>query len=202
MANEAEVQEQISRLYEDESLTDELNDEEATLLLEWGEASLNRLMFTDSIDPDAFGTSLRHMLRRINRYVGKRSYEDEIGEADAMADMLAWLEKNGFNVTEAQLRATMPDDVGDMMGTLQAILSLLPPPTPPMSKPAPLPPASPLPLPPLPLVAKDDALPPLPDDAPQSAPSPLSKLIGGLHDWLQSNADSDPKDPSDDPEKE
>jgi hypothetical protein len=201
MAKEAEVQEQISRLYEDESLTDELNDEEATLLLEWGEASLNRLMFTDSIDPDAFGTSLRHMLRRINRYVGKRSYEDEVGEAEAMADMLAWLEKNGFSVTEAQLRAGFPDDPADMMGTLQAILSLLPPPTPPMSKPAPLPPASPLPLPPLP-IATEDETPLPPADPPAGTSNPLSKLIGDIQDWLQSNADSDTQDPSDNPEKE
>ncbi len=190
MPKETEVQAEIDRMYEDESATDELNDEEATLLLEWGEASLNRLVFTDSINAEEYGTNLRQLIKRVNRFVGKRTYEDEETQARALTEMLEWIAKNGFSVDEAQVKAVIPDDVTDMMGTLEGILSLLAPPTPLLSQPQPLPPASPLPLPPLPLSSKG------------KEEDPLSKLVNTLDDWLKPKQDTQNDSPTDKQEEE
>lgn len=64
------------QLYEDISLTDELDDSEAQTLLKWGEQQLSKLA-TDEAQFEQNFKALRQMLKRINRMVGRRADLDD-----------------------------------------------------------------------------------------------------------------------------
>ncbi len=69
-----ELETVVTQLYEDESLTDELVDADAAVLLKWGEAQLPQLIAqapTETAFEESFG-SLRRYIRQVNRFVGKR----------------------------------------------------------------------------------------------------------------------------------
>lgn len=67
---EEELQVEIERLYESESLTDELMDEEADILLKWGEKQISQLAKREG----DFGEQcriLRELMKRMNLFVGQ-----------------------------------------------------------------------------------------------------------------------------------
>lgn len=72
------IQAEQQRLYEVSSLTDELIDDDAQILLSWASAQLPLMSITlDTIEQQA--KTLRRLVRSINRYVGQAQYtrEDE-----------------------------------------------------------------------------------------------------------------------------
>jgi hypothetical protein len=72
------IQAEQQRLYEVSSLTDELIDDDAQILLSWASAQLPLMSVTlDTIEQQA--KTLRRLVRSINRYVGQAQYtrEDE-----------------------------------------------------------------------------------------------------------------------------
>jgi hypothetical protein len=72
------IQAEQQRLYEVSSMTDELIDDDAQILLSWASAQLPLMSVTlDTIEQQA--KTLRRLVRSINRYVGQAQYtrEDE-----------------------------------------------------------------------------------------------------------------------------
>lgn len=64
-----QLETEIERLYETESLTDELMDEEANALLQWGEAQV-RWLAEHSANFEIACEELRRLMGRINAFVG------------------------------------------------------------------------------------------------------------------------------------
>lgn len=63
------------QLYEDASLTEDLHDEEAQLLLKWGEKQLRPLVEKYSADEATFEETFKHIrrfIKAVNRFVGRR----------------------------------------------------------------------------------------------------------------------------------
>ncbi|MGJ3237442.1 MAG: hypothetical protein ACFE0Q_01925 [Anaerolineae bacterium] len=141
------------RLYESSSLRDDLNDAEATVLLEWGESQLERLAqdFPEEFEQKA--RFLRQLLKNINRFVGQREFNEIDGQQKYMSKISMYLEPLGWaGIDEAQLFEALPEDKADMAANLAAILRVLSPdesdsPT-----------------------DKDDGTPPTPDDDAPSYP--------------------------------
>lgn len=124
-----EIELEREKLYESASLRDDLNDEAATLLLAWGERQVESLAVAHPDEFEAYTRSLRQLLKRINRFVGQREFQDEDGQKDYMSKVMMWLPRLGFAaVTQEQLFAALPDDKTDMTANVQALLMVLTPP--------------------------------------------------------------------------
>lgn len=128
MVTEQEMAAEQERIYESPSLRDDLNDEEATRLLQWGEGQVERMAqdFPDDFEQQC--RFLRQLIKNINRFVGQREFNDEAGQRKYMGKAAMYLPKLGWeSVTEDDLMATLPDDATDMRANLEAILALLTP---------------------------------------------------------------------------
>lgn len=116
------------KLYESPSLRDDLNDDAATVLLQWGETQVEKLASDHPEEFEAYTRSLRQLLKRINRFVGQREFQDLAGQHEYMSKVMMWLPRLGFeDITKEQLFAALPDDKTDMMTNLKAILDVLTP---------------------------------------------------------------------------
>lgn len=114
------------RLYETSSLRDDLYDDEAQRLLQWGETQLERLAtaYPDQLALQA--RELRYLIKGINRFVGQREFNGMAGQRDYMAQLTPHLAPLGWqHVTADQLFAALPDDAADMSANLTAILAVL-----------------------------------------------------------------------------
>ena len=116
------------RIYSSSSLRDDLNDAEATVLLEWGESQLQRLA---EVFPDEFEAKarfLRQLLKNINRFVGQREFNDMTGQAKYMSKISMYLEPLGWeNLSSDDLFNALPEDKADMSANLIAIIRVLSP---------------------------------------------------------------------------
>ncbi len=86
----------IEQLLADESLTDDLVDEAARLLLDWGMIQLDAL-FQSAQEPspaelDACALCLRRLMKRINRRAGRASADQQ---AERVREILSGLEGAG-----------------------------------------------------------------------------------------------------------
>jgi len=116
------------RLYESSSLRDDLNDAEAQVLLQWGQAQVER-MAADY--PDEFEQKcrfLRQLIKNINRFVGQREFNELEGQQKYMRKVGMYLPQLGWHgITEELIFAQLPDDKADMTANLQAVLQVLSP---------------------------------------------------------------------------
>ncbi|HRL14326.1 MAG TPA: hypothetical protein PKX07_20765, partial [Aggregatilineales bacterium] len=103
----------VMHLYEDESLTAELSDPEATALLKWAEAQVERLVaqYPSEDEYDAHFTPLRAFIKRVNKVVGQRADMD----GEEMLTMLTRMAETARTV------GGQIDDAG-----IQAAAALLP----------------------------------------------------------------------------
>lgn len=116
------------RLYESASLRDDLNDDEATILLNWGEEQIERIAgdFPDEFEQKC--RFLRQLIKNINRFVGQREFNEHEGQQKYMNKVSMYLAQLGWeNITEEQLFSVLPEDKADMNSNLRAILELLSP---------------------------------------------------------------------------
>jgi hypothetical protein len=132
MPNETEIQTERQRLYESAALREDINDPEATVLLEWGEKHVIRLgqAASDSADLEQKARFLRQLLKNINRFVGQRQFNDRAGQIGYMEKVTKWLENPslGFkNYSADELLDKLPSDTKDMAATLNALLSAIDP---------------------------------------------------------------------------
>jgi hypothetical protein len=115
-------------LYESASLRDDLNDDEATVLLKWGEEQIERIAkdFPDEFEPKC--RFLRQLLKNINRFVGQREFNELEGQQQYMSKVSMYLPPLGWeSIDEEQLFSVLSEDKADMSSNLRAILGLLSP---------------------------------------------------------------------------
>lgn len=90
--NESQLQSAIEQLYAHEGLTDNLTDETATLLLNWGEQQLKTLanLNDNRADPDLLAYQLQRLMRAINRLIGQQA---ELSETEMVQKLTNLVEQ-------------------------------------------------------------------------------------------------------------
>lgn len=123
-AHDIELEQQ--RLYES-GIVDELDDDEASALLAWGEARIAAFAKQASDDPafEAACDDLSQLLKYTNRYAGRRADEDAEFETKYLGYINRYAVALGYPTSIEQLQAAVPADAGDRMGTVTAITSVL-----------------------------------------------------------------------------
>jgi hypothetical protein len=116
----------VTHLYEDESLTAELDDPEATALLKWAEAQIERLVaqYPSEDDYDAHYTPLRAFVKRLNKVVGQRADMDAEERLEMLTRMADTARSLGGQVDDAGIQAAaaaLPSLDGQ--GALHALLA-------------------------------------------------------------------------------
>ncbi len=124
----AQAERAISLLYESDSLRSELRDEEASLLLMWGEARLNELAKHDLPDDqfDHLSAQFRSLLAAINVCVGKRKTSPS-QHLPMMANISSAAEASGYTFTpddqttflKQQGALTNQDAISELLGLLK-----------------------------------------------------------------------------------
>jgi hypothetical protein len=130
MPTEEEISLNQQSLYDSAALRDDLNDTEATILLNWAEGQVARVAkdFPDEFEQK--NRFLRQLIKGINRFVGQREFNELEGQKEYLKKFTMYLPQLGWgHVSEEELLAAIPTDKKDMFGTLRAILALLSPPT-------------------------------------------------------------------------
>ncbi|RMG86256.1 MAG: hypothetical protein D6712_07925 [Chloroflexi bacterium] len=124
-----DIERQVLMLYEIPSLTEELRDDAAKLLLKWGEQQVQWLaMRGDESLPfeDACG-QLQRLMKYINRFIGRRVYADAEKLEKIRARLLEAAKTLGYTVDEAVfdklLQSPQDDDADDVELVLSAIQS-------------------------------------------------------------------------------
>lgn len=129
MVSQEEISLSQQTLYESASMRDDLNDIEASILLQWGEGQVARIAQDYPDDFEKKNRFLRQFIKNINRFVGQREFNELDGQKQYMSKVTMYLAELGWgHITEEMLFAALPEDKKDMFGTLRAILNLLSPP--------------------------------------------------------------------------
>jgi hypothetical protein len=92
------------RIFDDESLTDELTDDEAKFLLKWGERQVFALS-RGGMGGEAFDEAthqLRRLMRQINRLTGQRSGMDVEGQRAVLNEVVGQARALGFEAPDWQ----------------------------------------------------------------------------------------------------
>src|SRR5688500_8336850 len=95
-----QAQRAIQQLYEDTSARDELSDDEANILLAWGETQIKDLGargLDDTTFDEAF-SHLRGVMKNINRYTGQRTYATPEDLLALLNELAAEAQSLGVNV--------------------------------------------------------------------------------------------------------
>jgi len=128
MPSPEEIAAEKERLYESSSLRDDLNDAEATILLEWGQSQIDRLATEFPEEFEQKARFMRQLLKGINRFVGQREFNEMEGQMKYMKKVIMYLEPLGWEGPGAdELFAALPDDKANMTGNLLALLQVLSP---------------------------------------------------------------------------
>jgi hypothetical protein len=172
----------INQLYESDSLRSELRDEEASLLLSWGEARVVEFAQRDLPDSqfDDLSEKLRHMLVAINMCVGKRKTSPS-QLLSLVASIGSTAEAAGFVLTpedettflRGQPALTNQDAISELLGLLKPATIIQAPSQTIGEAVAELAPAAPVePVEPTAVVANDTVptAPPQPEELPELPP--------------------------------
>lgn len=150
----------VMHLYEDESLTAELNDPEATALLKWAEAQVERLVaqYPSEDEYDAHFTPLRAFIKRVNKVVGQRADMDGEEMLTMLTRMAETARAVGGQIDDAGIQAAaalLPSL--DATAALNALLAWMALPGAAASavEPPPAPPSADAPAPDVPAPAQD-----------------------------------------------
>ena len=110
-AGNRQIELMISRLYENERLTDALTDESAKLLLAWGTRQLNNLaqVRLSPKELDQAGQALERALRLVNRLIEQRA---GLSESEMVEQLLKLVDHVIFLTTIIQQNTSqeIPDD--------------------------------------------------------------------------------------------
>ena len=118
--SQAQAERATQQLYEDTATRDELVDEEAQVLLKWGEEQITALA-AQEMDDAAFEEAYSHLRRvmmNINQFTGKRTYatpEELRTYLDQVASEATAL---GVNVTAQQLDVPTAQAADDNIGLI------------------------------------------------------------------------------------
>ncbi|HEX2906180.1 MAG TPA: hypothetical protein VHO69_04925 [Phototrophicaceae bacterium] len=136
---QAQLERATEMLYGDISARDELTDDEAQVLLQWGEDQISKLAAQD-LDDTQFDEALEHvtkLLTRINRFTARRAdlapeeQQDFIGKISASAEAVAAYTPSAQAVTPPNFDAYLQQQgTLDNIANIQALTALIAPPTP------------------------------------------------------------------------
>jgi hypothetical protein len=89
---ENQIRPLVEQLYESEGLTDNLTDEAATRLLQWGEQQLNNLAHLQlgQTDLENAAQALRRALRSVNHLIGQRA---ELSDTEMVEHLIKLVEQ-------------------------------------------------------------------------------------------------------------
>jgi hypothetical protein len=129
--SDAQAERAIQQMYEDTSARDELSDEEANVLLAWGEAQI-RDLGARNLDDTAFDEAFAHLrgvMKNINRYTGQRSYKTPEELTALLTELATEAQSMGVDVQAAQLAVPEAQGVGstDNVTIINALTSLVTP---------------------------------------------------------------------------
>ncbi len=122
------IERQIQQLYEVASLTDELRDEAAKILLQWGEEQIQWLAMGGMVEGDFEDNcgDLRSLVRRINRFVGRHSGMNPDERREAMDKIVGAALNLGYTVHVPDLVGYMQQPATDnQVESLQDLIALL-----------------------------------------------------------------------------
>lgn len=185
--SDAQAQRAIEDLYGDASVREELIDEEADLLLKWGESQIKNLS-AQNLDDAAFAAdsaNLTRLIAEINRFVGKRSYLPPAEQTASLAEIARLAELLHYKVAPGELQAYAQkgaeqsnlDAITALTGMLKSGTGSTPEPA--ASTPAPE--VAPSTTTPTPSAAA-------PESAAPAEEKPAGGLLGGLASLLQRTA--------------
>ena len=121
--SDSNVQTEIERLYESESMTDELPDTEAETLLNWGSSQIKHLA-QHSQDLESDSKRLRQLIKYINRFVGQREFMDTDQQLEELESVVKWAKRLKIDITEQQVQEAL-QPIANMATDLDAILPLV-----------------------------------------------------------------------------
>lgn len=126
---EQDIHSQRERLYESSSLRDDINDTEATYLLQWGENQVQRL--ANTVPDEDFEQQcrfLRQLIKSVNRFVGQREFNDRAGQLEYLEKVVKWLPRvQGMRPTSADALLNTLPETAHMMTDLKIILEQITP---------------------------------------------------------------------------
>ncbi len=187
MPTPKDIEAEKIRLYETLGVRDDLDDAEATVLLQWAERRIDQLAALEG-DFEQQNRFMRALLARIDRFVGQRQYMDDTAHAEGIAALMKALPIAGFHrITEEALLAALPPDRANMAANLNAILALLATDGGPAAE-APAPPTEAEPGPPADAPLAADA----PTEAEPDPPAENTSFFGRLFNSLRRSDDSQP----------
>ncbi len=121
------LQHAVERIYGDVALTDELRDDEAQFLLEWGEQEVEHLdEQTDNDDEQTFQArfkQIRSIIKRVNRLVGYRTEYTPAEAREKLTLLLDDLRELGRPINEERVERFL--DTYQQMGDGEAVAALL-----------------------------------------------------------------------------
>jgi methionyl-tRNA synthetase len=136
---QSQLERAMEMLYGDMSARDELTDDEAQVLLKWGEDQIAQLSAQDMNDAE-FDEALEHLtklLTRINRFTARRAdlppeeQQDFIGKISASAEAVAAYTPTAQVVTPPNFDTYLQQQSTlDNIANIQALTALIAPPTP------------------------------------------------------------------------
>ncbi len=172
--SESQAASALERMYEDTTVRDELIDQDATILLQWGEAQIKRLAqqeMDNGLFEDAYA-KLTRIMARINRFVGKRHEADETKLADLLNRFAEVAAEAGYPVPPDKLAMFAKEHAAlDDAAAIRAMTALLGMDAVPSQTPAGEAPAA------VPSAPASPAAPDAPPVQPQSPASPWQSAV-------------------------
>jgi hypothetical protein len=123
----------LERMYGELGLTDELTDDEAEILLRWGENAVTQLdAATDDEETfDAQFKQVRRLMKRVNRFVGAHADYDPAEAQEKLAKLRENAAELHITLDDARLQQYISAQAGQPNGeALRGLLDLLSPPPP------------------------------------------------------------------------
>ncbi len=116
------------RLYEEASLTEDLVDQDATMLLKWAEQQVADLVTKYGSDEEAFEnafSALRSMVKNMNRFVGQSAMSAEEQQAKRLENISQSAGQIGFELTPTFSAQSQSRGTQSQTEMLQSMLSSL-----------------------------------------------------------------------------
>lgn len=128
--SQAQAESAIELLYTNTSVRDELTDDEAEVIIQWGIKHIKQLAAKDLPDED-FEESIGHLtklMNRINRFAARRADQDTEKQQQSLDRIRESAEQVGLPIAQAQLDAFLSQPVAqadDINANLQQLLALV-----------------------------------------------------------------------------
>jgi hypothetical protein len=126
--SEGQVASALERMYEDTNVRDEIVDDDARILLQWGEAQVKRLAQQEMAD-EAFEDAyhkLTKVMARINRFAGMRQDADDEKKTELLEKFVSTATESGYPVSAENVAAFAKENATmDNASAIRAMTALI-----------------------------------------------------------------------------